>query len=53
MLQPVTRLAELSVEEADSYIKTKKTGKDEKQTIDCVLVNGDNVANYSAFSMKE
>ncbi len=53
VLQPVVHLAQLAVEEADSYIKTKKTGKDEKQTIDCVLVNGDNVQNYSAFSLKE
>ena len=53
VLQPVTHLAELAVEEADKYLKTKKTGQDEKQTIDCVLVNKDNVQNYSAFSLKE
>lgn len=53
VLQPVVRLAELSVEEADKYIKTKKTGQDEKQTIDCVLVNADNVKGYGSFSLKE
>ena len=53
VLQPVVNLSELAVEQADKYIKTKKTGKDEKQTIDCVLVNADNVKGYSAFSLKE
>jgi erythritol transport system substrate-binding protein len=53
VLQPVVHLSELAVEQADQYLKTGKTGKDEKQTIDCVLVNPDNVKNYSAFSLKE
>ena len=53
VLQPVVSLAELSVVEADSFIKTKKTGKEEKQTIDCVLVNADNVKGYGSFSLKE
>ena len=53
VLQPVVHLAELAVEEADQYLKTGKTGADEKQTIDCVLINRDNVNNYSAFSLKE
>ena len=53
VLQPVVRLSELAVEQADQYLKTGKTGQDEKQTIDCVLVNADNVKNYSAFSLKE
>ena len=53
VLQPVVHLSELAVEQADQYIKTGKTDKDEKQTIDCVLINGDNVNSYSAFSLKE
>jgi erythritol transport system substrate-binding protein len=53
VLQPVVHLSELAVEQADQYIKTGKTGTDEKQTIDCVLINPDNVKNYSAFSLKE
>ena len=53
VLQPVVHLSELAVEQADQYIKTGKTDKDEKQTIDCVLINADNVNNYSAFSLKE
>ncbi|MBV9998311.1 MAG: D-ribose ABC transporter substrate-binding protein [Verrucomicrobia bacterium] len=53
VLQPVVRLSEMAVEQADNYIKTGKADQPEKQTIDCVLVNGDNVNNYSAFSLKE
>jgi erythritol transport system substrate-binding protein len=53
VLQPVVHLTELAVEQADNYIKSGKTGSDEKQTIDCVLINADNVKNYSAFSLKE
>lgn len=53
VLQPVVHLSELAVEQADQYLKTGKSGKDEKQTIDCVLVNPDNVKNYSAFNLAE
>jgi erythritol transport system substrate-binding protein len=53
VLQPVVHLSELAVAEADQYLKTGKTGKDEKQTIDCVLLNPDNVKNYSAFNLIE
>jgi erythritol transport system substrate-binding protein len=53
VLQPVVHLSEVAVEQADQYIKTGKTDKDEKQTIDCVLINADNVNNYSSFSLKE
>jgi len=53
VLQPVVHLSELAVEQADQYIKTGKATADEEQTIDCVLINPDNVKNYSAFSLKE
>jgi len=53
VLQPVVHLAELAVDEADKYIKTGKTGQDEKQTIDCVLINSDNVKNYTSFGLNE
>ena len=53
VLQPVVFLAESAVEQADQYIKTGKTEKDEKQTIDCILITPDNVKNYSAFNLKE
>jgi erythritol transport system substrate-binding protein len=53
VLQPVVHLSELAVDQADQYIKNGKAGQDEKQTIDCVLINSDNVAKYSAFGLKE
>jgi erythritol transport system substrate-binding protein len=53
VLQPVVRLSEMAVEQADHYIKSGKADQPEKQTIDCVLINADNVNNYSAFSLKE
>jgi erythritol transport system substrate-binding protein len=53
VLQPVVHLSELAVDQADQYIKNGKAGQDEKQTIDCVLINPDNVAKYSAFGLKE
>jgi erythritol transport system substrate-binding protein len=53
VLQPVVRRSEMAVEQADHYIKTGKADQPEKQTIDCVLINADNVNNYSAFSLKE
>ena len=53
VLQPVVFLAESAVEQADQYIKSGKTEKDEKQTIDCILITPDNVKNYSAFNLKE
>ena len=53
VLQPVVHLSEMAVEQADHYIKTGKADQPEKQTIDCVLINADNVKNYSAFSLKD
>jgi erythritol transport system substrate-binding protein len=53
VLQPVVHLSELAVDEADKYIKTGKSGQDEKQSIDCVLINPDNVKNYTVFGLSE
>ena len=53
VLQPVVHLSELAVEQADQYIKNGKATQDEKQTIDCVLINPDNVQNYTTFGLKE
>lgn len=51
VLQPVLKLAEAGVEEADQYIKTGKNDKAEKQSIDCILINADNVKNYTFFGL--
>jgi erythritol transport system substrate-binding protein len=53
VLQPIVKLSESAVEQADQYIKTGKTGQPEKQSIDCVLINKDNVGKYTTFELKD
>jgi erythritol transport system substrate-binding protein len=53
VLQPIVKLSESAVEQADQYIKTGKTDKPEKQSIDCVLINKDNVGKYTTFGLKD
>lgn len=44
VLQPVAIFSQKAVEQADSFIKTGKTGVDtEKQLYDCILITKDNV----------
>jgi erythritol transport system substrate-binding protein len=51
-LQPVARLAEMAVEQADQYIKTGSTGQPEKQLVDCVLITKENASRVDNFSYK-
>jgi erythritol transport system substrate-binding protein len=53
VLQPVVQLAEMAAEQAHQYLTTGKTGADEKQSVDCILINPDNVKNYTSFGLKE
>jgi len=53
VLQPIVKLSEMAVEQADQYIKTGKADKPEKQSIDCVLINSDNVAKYTTFGLED
>jgi len=49
VLQPVATFAKKAVDEADSFIRTGKTGvSQEKQAFDCILVTKDNVAKMTA-----
>ena len=49
VLQPVAIFSEEAVKQADSFIKTGKTGaKSEKQLFDCILITKDNVGKYTA-----
>ena len=49
VLQPVAVFSEEAVKQADSFIKTGKTGaKSEKQLFDCILITKDNVDKYTA-----
>ncbi|HEX8627828.1 MAG TPA: D-ribose ABC transporter substrate-binding protein [Catenuloplanes sp.] len=52
VLQPAALAAESAVEQADKFIKTKATGKDEKQSIDCELITKDNADQYGVFAKK-
>lgn len=51
VLQPAAQIAEMAVEQADTYIKTKSTGQPEKQSIDCVLITIDNAAKLNNFTL--
>jgi erythritol transport system substrate-binding protein len=49
VLQPVAVFSEAAVTQADSFIKTGKTGAEsEKQLFDCLLITKDNVDKYTA-----
>lgn len=52
VLQPAYQQAQLAVEQADKYIKSGKTGVDEKQLMDCVLINKDNASKLETFALK-
>lgn len=53
VLQPAYQQAQLAVEQADMFIKTGSTGVDEKQLMDCVLINGDNASKLETFALSE
>ena len=52
VLQPAYREAQLAVEQADKFIKTKAAPKTEKQLMDCVLINSANAAKLETFELK-
>ncbi|WP_108503107.1 D-ribose ABC transporter substrate-binding protein [Paracoccus indicus] len=53
VLQPAYRQAQLAVEQADEYLKNGSTGLDEKQLMDCVLINADNADKLETFALAE
>lgn len=55
VLQPVAVFSAKAVDQADSFLKTGKTGVDtEKQLFDCLIINKDNIAKYTApFTLSE
>jgi erythritol transport system substrate-binding protein len=54
VLQPVVTFATAAVDQADSYLKTGKTGADtEKQSFDCILITTENVGKYTSFGLSE
>lgn len=52
VLQPAFFSAQLAVQQADDAIKNKKMPEQEKQLLDCVLINGDNAAKLETFALK-
>ncbi|MCK5768397.1 MAG: D-ribose ABC transporter substrate-binding protein [Candidatus Atribacteria bacterium] len=51
-LQPVAEMALQAAVQADKWIKTGKTGKPEKQSIDMVLLTQENADQYEKFAPK-
>jgi len=51
VLQPAYAQAQMAVEQADKYLKTGSTGVDEKQLMDCALINADNAAKLETFAL--
>jgi erythritol transport system substrate-binding protein len=51
VLQPAYRQAELAVEQADKYLKTGSTGQEEKQLMDCLLINAENAKVLETFAL--
>lgn len=53
-LQPIVQGSTMAVDQADSYIRTGKTGvSQEKQAIDCVLITKDNAAKLHDFKLSQ
>lgn len=53
VMQPAYAQAQMAVEQADAYIKTGKAPAEEKQLMDCVLINADNADKLETFALKD
>jgi erythritol transport system substrate-binding protein len=51
VLQPAYAQAQMAVEQAHAYITTGKTPAEEKQLMDCVLINSDNADQLETFAL--
>jgi erythritol transport system substrate-binding protein len=51
VLQPAYAQAQMAVEQADAFIKTGKGPAEEKQLMDCVLINADNAGKLETFAL--
>jgi erythritol transport system substrate-binding protein len=49
VLQPIVQLSLAAVDQADQFLKTGSTGKDEKQTVNCILITKDNAGKLINF----
>ncbi|MDO5897325.1 D-ribose ABC transporter substrate-binding protein [Agrobacterium sp. Azo12] len=53
VLQPAYQQAQLAVEQADKFIKSGSTGLEEKQLMDCILINADNAEKLETFALTQ
>ena len=53
VLQPAYRQAQLAVEQAKQYLDTGSTGAEEKQLMDCILINADNADKLETFALMD
>lgn len=53
VLQSAWGLGQEAVVQADAYIRTGETGKDEKQLLDCILIDGSNAKNLNKFVLAQ
>ncbi|MBL9072144.1 D-ribose ABC transporter substrate-binding protein [Tabrizicola sp.] len=51
VLQPAYAQAQMAVEQADTFIAGGATGVEEKQLMDCVLINADNASKLETFAL--
>jgi erythritol transport system substrate-binding protein len=51
-LQPAVLISQLAVQQADAFITDGETGEDEKQSIDCVVINAANADSYTLFALE-
>lgn len=51
VLQPAYAQAQMAVEQADKFIASGATGVEEKQLMDCVLINADNASKLETFAL--
>ncbi|MWV58928.1 D-ribose ABC transporter substrate-binding protein [Rathayibacter sp. VKM Ac-2754] len=51
-LQPAVLISQLAVQQADAYIQNGETGEDEKQSIDCIVINAGNAEQYTLFALE-
>jgi len=51
-LQPAVLISQLAVQQADAFITDGETGEDEKQSIDCIVINADNAESYTLFAVE-
>jgi erythritol transport system substrate-binding protein len=53
VLQPAYAQAQMAVDQAAEYIKTGKGPSEEKQLMDCVLINSENADKLETFALKD